>query len=110
MENQSAIIFLNEEGNVAPPILLIRLSIARERPSPGAAWSRERERERAAQGAAPRSSLLSSPRLDITRLTEGRLHHQVTARSYLFAYKPVTINDHWSDVSRGTLAANRGHF
>lgn len=36
IENQSIIIFLNEEGNVAPLILLIRLSISPKRPNPRA--------------------------------------------------------------------------
>lgn len=35
-ENQSIIIFLNEEGNVAALILLIRLSISPKRPNPRA--------------------------------------------------------------------------
>lgn len=36
IENQSIMIFLNEEGNVAALILLIRLSISPQRPTPGA--------------------------------------------------------------------------
>lgn len=36
IENQSIIIFLNEEGNVARLILLIRLSISPKRPNPRA--------------------------------------------------------------------------
>ena len=35
-ENQSIIIFLNEEGNAAVLILLIRLSISPKRPNPRA--------------------------------------------------------------------------
>lgn len=96
MENQSIIIFLNEEGNVAPLILLIRLSISPKRPNPRAIYNRLRDQPRD-KHLAPHFSL--PLHLDIIRLTEGRLHHQVTALSYLFAYKPVTINDHWSNVS-----------
>lgn len=106
IENQSMIIFLNEEGNVAELILLIRLSIPPKRPNPESRSSEGqtgRDQARDVHTPHTRSSptpLLLSLHLDTIRLTEGRLHHQVTALCSLFAYKPVTINDHWSDVSR----------
>lgn len=106
IENQSIMIFLNEEGNVAALILLIRLSISPQRPNPRAILNRLRS----TQGHALHSSLLLFLSTWIyIRLTAGRLHHQLTAFSYLFAYKPVTINDHSSSVTR-TLTTSSNHF
>lgn len=57
IENQSIIIFLNEEGNGAPLILLIRLSISPQEAKPK---SDLKQTQRSNQGRAPRYSLLSS--------------------------------------------------
>lgn len=102
MVNQSMIIFLNEEGNVAALILLIRLVNFTQEAKPKKSDLEQTGDQPAGTSSSPLLLTPSSPplHLDIIRLTEGRLHHQVTALSYLFAYKPVTINDHWSNVSR----------
>lgn len=86
---------LNEGGNVAELILLIRLSIPPQRPNPRAIQARSDQAKD--KSFTPHFlSFFLSTWIYLSALKPPSLS---TDRSlYLFAYKPVTINDYSNSV------------
>lgn len=101
-KNQSIMMHLNEGGNVAQLILLIRLSISPQRPNPRAIQAGSDQAED--KSFAPHfSSLFLSTWIYLSAQKPPSLS---TDRSlYLFAYKPVTINDYSNSVIRTLMTS-----
>lgn len=101
-KNQSIMMHLNEGGNVAQLILLIRLSISPQRPNPRAIQAGSDQAED--ESFAPHfSSLFLSTWIYLSAQKPPSLS---TDRSlYLFAYKPVTINDYSNGVIRTLMTS-----